>query len=375
MKEYCETDSVQLIFSGEDYFSRLDMLIADAKEVIHLHMYILDEDETGLRVLNSLEKAVQRGVKVFVLLDAYGSKSLSSKFINDIADKGIRVRKFSPFFSSESIFMGRRLHHKIAVADKRIALTGGINVADKYRGTAGEAAWLDYAVLIKGEVCEYLHLLCERIFNKRNYKRLKEYACPHGKANGVKIRFRRNDWVLGKNDIHRSYVQAITGAKHSVKMVSSYFMPGDRLKKELRKASKRGVKVEIILAGKSDLPFLMHAEKWLYDYLARHGVVLYEWNDSILHGKAICVDGKWVSIGSYNLNYVSRYRSIELNADVLDPGFASSFEKHFDELKENKCTRITKNSMKHGLFYRFENWLAYNYYRGMMRLLLPNRKK
>ncbi|MEW6468292.1 MAG: phospholipase D-like domain-containing protein [Bacteroidota bacterium] len=375
MKNYCQAESVKLIHHGKTYFAELERLIAEAKEVIHLQVYILEEDETGRQVIASLKQAAHRGVKVFLLADGFGSKGLSRKTKNEMLQSGIRFRLFSPLFSSESIFLGRRLHHKIVVADRRTAMVGGINISDKYRGTANERAWLDYAVRINGEVCGYLHLLCERIFHRRSYKRIVDYPCPSGLAGGVNVRFRRNDWIIGKTDTYLSYKNAFAMAERSIIIAGSYFLPGHSLRRAMKRAVRRGVRIKVILAGKSDLPFFRLAEKYLYNFLTRNKVEVYEWHDSVMHGKAIVVDSKWASVGSYNVNYLSRYWSIELNADIDNRDFAETFHRHLEEVMNTRCRKITWKSLHRGILTRFWHWIAYQYYKWLLRLLLPIKSR
>ena len=147
-----------LVHSGEDYFLRLQNIIANAQLEIHVQTYIFRNDSIGIKIANALKEAASRNVKVYVLVDGFGSASLTPQFIDDLISHGIQFRKFSPFFSINSLYLGRRLHHKIVVADGNVALIGGINIADKYSRTESESPWLDYAVQIKKvAIAEDLH--------------------------------------------------------------------------------------------------------------------------------------------------------------------------------------------------------------------------
>lgn len=373
MNTYSEAGHLELIFSGNDFFDHLGQLIDVSREVLHIHTYIFDEDDTGRSVAEKLKQAAGRGVKVYVLADAFGSKALKREFISELTEAGIHFRLFSPFFSTESIYMGRRLHHKIAVADRSTAIVGGINIADKYHGTKEEKAWLDYAILVEGEVCAYLHHLCENAYFKRNFTREKKFPLPPANAKQL-IRFRRNDWIKGKNEIHKSYREALVGAQHSIDIVCSYFLPGFTFRRLMKKACRRGVKINIVLAGRSDLPWLKRAEKFLYRFFLRHGMHVYEWPTSVLHAKVIMVDKKWMTIGSYNINHLSHYRSIELNADVKAPGVISDFSQHLAAIIAGECTKVTREKADVGFWAGLRIALSYYYYRFLMRLLVPKRK-
>ncbi len=369
MDGYIKATSVELVHSGEHFFKLSNELIDSAKQEIHLQTYILAEDDTGKNLVNALIAAAKRGVSITMLLDGYGSKELSSKFIQSITDAGIRFRFFGPFFSSESISQVRRLHHKILVVDQKEMLIGGINIGDHYHGTKDEKAWLDFAVLIKGFCCEMIQGLCEMIYEKKNYhwENIK-YELP---SEGVEVRFRRNDWLRGKSEVNRSYKSSVRKAKKSIAIVGCYFMPGFRFLRMLKRAAQQGVKVEIMMGSVSDIPLFHNAEKYLYDYLLRNGIEIYEWNDSVLHGKAAVIDGEWSTIGSYNLNNLSKYKTIELNVDIQDNQFSSMFKGELEKILYEKCTRVIQSdhNKKTGPFSRIKNWIAYFYYRMFMILV------
>lgn len=365
MKNYIPAESVKLVFSGANYFETLEEIIGSARKTIHLQTYIFDEDATGNRVAEALIKAASRQVEIFVLADGVGSNALSGKFVRRLQSSGIHFRFFSPVFSSENINFGRRLHHKIIVADKKIAIIGGINIADKYRGTRLHPAWLDYAVLIKGEACTYLHQLCESIYNKKPFGKKKEEKIALLNLKGeYLIRFRRNDWIRKKNEIYHSYREAIGKAESSVIIIASYFLPGFLFRRRLKKAGKRGVEIILVLTGKSDVRFIRSAEKFLYGFLLRNGIKIYEWPNSMMHGKATIVDNHWATIGSYNINRLSHYRSIELNADIKSEKFAHSFRMHLEKVIFGECIEVTKeNFSRAGIFSQLLSFLAYHYVR------------
>jgi cardiolipin synthase len=377
MINYFPAESIKLIFSGNDFFQTLEKVIDDAKEIIHFQTYIFEEDSTGTQIVNALIRAAKRNVKIFVLVDAYGSKELSIEFIRMIQENGIHFRFFSPLFSSESIYLGRRLHHKVIVIDKTISIVGGINIGDKYHGKSNMIAWLDYAVLIKGEMCTHLHNLCEALYKKKILKRLKkvEVSDRNGDKQSV-VRFTRNDWIRGENEIYKSCLQSLTHAKKTIVIIASYFLPGYIYRRALKEARKRGVEIKVILAGKSDLPVLLYAEKYLYSFFVKNGIEIYEWPNSVMHGKAIIVDDEWVTIGSYNLNYLSHYRSIELNVEVKDVDFANSFLDHIEEITTRDCVKIDPNDVLYSLniFSKTINAVSYYFYRAVMKIFLPKTK-
>ncbi len=374
MESYLPAENVKLVLSGKDYFDTLKNIINESKQTLHLQTYIFETDETGLQVIESLKKASARGVQIFVMADAFGSHPFSKKIIEEMTIAGIHFRLFSPLFSSESIFFMRRLHHKIVVADRSVALTGGINIANKYNQTEEESTWLDYAVLVKGAVCEYLHLLCEQFYNRQNSLAINKWLKQLSFQQGT-IRYRRNDLIKNKNEIHKSYIESIKNAKNSITLIGSYFLPGKTFRKLLRQAAARGVKVTIILSLKSDTNSVRLAESYLYDFYLKNNISIYEWKRSVMHGKAMLVDSKWATVGSYNINYLSHYISIELNADIKDPAFINELKQHLNSICEKDCIKVNSSSLiKRSWFSRLKIKLAYNFHSLLMNILLLQKK-
>lgn len=375
MTSYLHAESAELVLSGGDYFDRLSTLILSAQKEIHLQTYIIEEDATGLEIRDQLIAAAARGVKVYVLADAFGSAGLSDDFTGSMEKAGIHFRLFSPLFSSEGMYLGRRLHHKILVVDQRIALLGGINLADKYRGNEKEPPWLDLAVLIRGPICQWLHAICEGLHARKPFLEPPSFYDPQ--LSGIKVRFRRNDWIRRKNEIYISYRDAIRGAQSSITILGSYFMPGQRLRRALSRAARRGVSIRVIVSGKSDVPFYNLAERFLYRKLLAMGAEIYEWPFSVMHGKAMLVDKYWCTIGSYNVNYLSKYRSIELNADFVDQSLAEQLDAFMNEVISDYCQRVDPEGSwrKQNWLFRLRSRLAYYILRWLLQVFIPRRIK
>jgi len=159
----------------------------------------------------------------------------------------------------------------------------------------------------------------------------------------------------------------LRGAKKEVILMSSYFMPGNVFQRQLRLALKRGVKVKLVLAGPSDVKLGKLAERYIYPWLLRHHVEIYEYQKSILHAKIATCDGQWATVGSYNLNELSARASVELNVEVLNDSFAADVQHALKEIIEKDCVRISAKTDKHsGWFNRLIQLIAYE----LVRMLL-----
>jgi cardiolipin synthase len=145
-------------------------------------------------------------------------------------------------------------------------------------------------------------------------------------------------------------------------ILSSYALPGNVFRKNLQKAIRRGVKVTIIVSGTSDVFLVKMAEKYWYDWLLRNKIEIFEYTANVLHGKLAVCDGEWMTIGSYNVNDLSAYVSIELNYDVHDAVFVAGVEKQLREIMQKDCISISNESnLKVRPLARFGRWLAYTF--------------
>ncbi|PWA07397.1 phospholipase D-like domain-containing protein [Flavobacterium psychrotolerans] len=352
---------ITLVHSGEDYFSRLEQIILNSQSEIHLQTYIFENDTTGIRIVDALREAASRNVKIYILLDGFGSFSLPATLINKLKKSGISIRFFAPLFSANSFYIGRRLHHKVIVSDGKIALIGGINIAKKYCGTATELPWLDYAVQINNEkIAISLQKTCKDLYYKDKPLQIKKLKFAIYDNEKRTIGLLQNDWLKRKNEICNAYIKSFRNAKKEIIIVGSYFLPGKRLTKALKKASKNKVKIKLILSGISDVPLLRRATYHIYSSLLKHNIELYEWDKSVLHGKAAVVDNYWTTIGSFNLNNLSSYGSIEMNVEINSIDFSNAFMENLNQIIA-QCQRITPESLKkrNNVSSNFINWLSY----------------
>lgn len=370
---YTTHNSVKLVRGGQEYFQLLLNLIREAKHSIHLHVYIFDEDETGTLVADALIDAALRKVEVYLLFDGYASQNLSEPFIQKIFLAGIRYRMFEPLFLSSNFYFGRRMHHKVFVSDSFHSLVGGINISNKYNQWNDDPPWLDWALYAQGDISSELLKVLVRVWS-RSHRKARKYFAAHPPVRKVNeyclVRIRRNDWVDRKIQITNSYFQIFRKARSNITIMSSYFLPGIRFRQKLVSASKRGVKIRLILAGTSDIKIAKHAERYIYRWLFKNNIEIFEYQTSVLHGKIACADNEWVTIGSYNVNNISAFASIELNLDVLDRSFALSLNDRLNEIIEKDCRHVTEAdfNMNFTIRHRLLQWASYTVVRVLFYL-------
>lgn len=362
---YIPHNSVKLVRGGRDYFSTLTRLISQSQHSVHLQVYIYADDETGQMVAATLMEAAKRGVNVYLLCDGYASKELSAGFIKELHTAGVNFRFFEPLLKSEHFYFGRRMHHKVLVVDGLYGLVGGINISNRYNDMDNEPAWLDWALYLEGPAAGGLFKVCIDVWAKPGQIALKRnlrHELPAIPRNGNSpLRIRRNDWVKRKNQISRSYINMLKQATSHVVLMSGYFLPGAIIRHQLSRAAKRNIDIKVIVAGKSDVRLAKHAERYMYRWLLKRGIKLYEYNKSVLHGKMATRDGKWVTIGSYNVNDISAYASVELNIDVNDTEFALHVQQQLEFIMENDCVPVTREdyNKRYNFFQRFIQYCSY----------------
>lgn len=367
MNNYTKNNQVELVAGGKKYFDLLLSLIQNAKKSIHFQTYIYANDETGVLVANALKSAALRGVQVYLLVDGYASKNLTSSFTKQLQTAGINFRFFEPIFKSSHFYFGRRLHHKVIVIDEKYGLVGGLNVANHYNDMPKNPSWLDFAVLVEGEIVQQLCSLCWKtwngftanttLFECEKDSNVQQFSAEKQ----VNIKMIRNDWVRGKNEISKSYLSMFQSSKSEVTILCSYFFPGIKIRRQMVKAAKRGVKIKVIVAGLSDVLVAKYAERWLYDWLLRNKIQIYEYQKNILHAKVAVCDDNWMTIGSYNINDISAYASIELNLELQNAAFCKDVRQTMDKIIATDCVEINaEHSLKTNTIYRrLVCWLAY----------------
>jgi cardiolipin synthase len=189
------------------------------------------------------------------MADGYASQSLSASFIRYLEEGGVNFRFFEPLFKSPGFYFGRRLHHKIVVVDTVVAMVGGINISNKYNDMPEKRAWLDFALFTEGPIAKQLCVLCWKTWKGFIADKKVEPCHPvpvefDFKADEIAdVRMRRNDWVRRKSQISKTYVEMVGGARSSVHILCSYFLPGTIMRNAIKKAIKRGTQIKVIVAG------------------------------------------------------------------------------------------------------------------------------
>jgi cardiolipin synthase A/B len=355
---WIEGNDIRLLENGEEFFPRVFACIANARQEVVLETFILFEDKVGLQLHEALVTAARRGVQVDMTIDGFGSPDLSDEFLRTLADAGVRIHIYEP---GKRIFgwrvsLLRRMHRKIVVVDGEVAFVGGINYSADHLADYGPEAKQDYSVEIRGplvaEIHRFTHLALaqgQRYIRQRHWWRSRARVRAHPedrpRVGSAAAMFVVRDNGQHRSDIERHYRIAIRSARRRVVIANAYFFPGYRLMKELRRAARRGVEVNLILQGHPDMPIVKTAATMLYHQLLGAGIHIYEYCERPLHGKVALMDDEWATVGSSNLDPLSLTLNLEANVIIRDREFNRHLYDRLAHLMQHSCTRIEKDNV------------------------------
>ncbi|HEY0887101.1 MAG TPA: cardiolipin synthase ClsB [Ramlibacter sp.] len=355
---WIDGNDIRLLENGEEFFPRVFACIANAQREVVLETFILFEDKVGLQLHEALVAAARRGVQVDVTVDGFGSPDLSDRFIDSLAEAGVRMHVFDPGkrLLGKRLNVLRRMHRKIVVVDGTVAFVGGINYSADHLADFGPEAKQDYAVEIRGPLVAEIHRFThaalvqgQRYQRKRQWWRRRKHVRTtpddQPRIGTAAAMFVVRDNTEHMSDIERHYRIAIRAARRRVVIANAYFFPGYRFIRELRRAARRGVEVSLILQGEPDMPIVKTAASLLYHHLLAAGVRIYEYTDRPLHGKVALMDDEWATVGSSNLDPLSLALNLEANVIIRDREFNACLHERLDFLMRNSCHRIEREAI------------------------------
>lgn len=354
--------SYTVLPDGEFAMSRMRELIRGARESVRLEMYIFVDDSTGRLMRGELTEAAARGVRVRVLVDAFGSLELFDSFWTELRRAGGEVAWFNPMSLSRITI---RNHRKLLVCDDQVAILGGFNVSDDYAGDGVERGWRDLGLEICGELASALSTAFEESWNRAEMRHRRLLRIRKS-TTSKRVDSKNAELLLsgpGRNRglVRRGLIKDLRRSRDVIIEVA-YFLPGWGLRRAIQKAARRGANVRIILAGLSDVALSRDAGRSLYGRLLRSGVRLFEYQPQVLHSKCMVMDDV-VYIGSSNLDPRSLQINYELMLRVDDAGLAGEFRRLL-EADLAHCVEIDRKtwSGERGwwtkLRERFSYWLV-----------------
>jgi cardiolipin synthase len=347
---------------GQTYKAMLDA-IAGAKRSICLETYILASDGTGDRFKIALIERARAGLEVRLIYDAVGSFGISSDWVDDLRAAGIQVIDFNPISPWRRRFrLSHRDHRKVLVVDDEVAFTGGLNISNDYASVEdGGVGWHDMHCRVRGPIVFDLARLFRRSWIRAGGA---SYPMPSRDASaGLDgpsiIRLLENTARRNRATFRRAYLHVINAARKHVRIENAYFLPDRGVRRALIRAAARGVDVQVIVPGRSDVKIIEWASLYALRRLVKRGIKLWRWRGVMLHAKTATIDGQWSTIGSYNFDSQSRFNNLEVTVEVLDPAVGDKLLQVFDGNLPN-CERFDEDTWKKLAWWRkVLAWLGY----------------
>lgn len=326
-------NEVELLAKGEETFGRIFDALRGAERFICLEFYMFRNDETGSEFAEILMEKAKQGIDVYLLYDHFGSFGTPRKFWRALREAGVNVKASYPFIWASPRNYMHRDHKKLLIVDGHTAFTGGINIANEYRGfrLRKKMPWRDTGILVRGPLAANLL----KTFSLA-WARWKGTPIMHGMEPAAEMGclpvlpiFAHSG--KGRRRMRRLIYYSINHSRKSILLTSAYFTPSRRMIETIENAVRRGVLVRLVVPGESDVPAALHAGRAFYQRLLKAGVEIYSYSGEVLHAKTYVFDGYWSIVGSANLDFRSMRWNDEGNAGILDAGFGRRMTELFNE--------------------------------------------
>nr|WP_205504310.1 cardiolipin synthase [Rufibacter sp. SYSU D00308] len=328
---------VKLLLNGEQKFPEVLQALQSARHHIHIEYYIIDNDHIGNQIKEVLIQKAREGVKVRLIYDDYGSRSIRRKYVQELRAAGVEACPFHKvYFWLLANRLNYRNHRKIIIVDAQTAFVGGINVADRYINKPEDRTrlyWRDTHLRIDGPGIYYLQYIFFCDWNFSSGQQLH----PHRGYFLSRKRYAENSLVQmaasGPDSpmptILFSLLQAIYLAQKEVLITTPYFIPGEGILQALTVAALGGVKVKLLVPGISDSA-LVNAAAWsYYDDMLHAGVEIYLYQKGFIHSKTVVIDGTISMVGTANMDNRSFELNFEVNAVVYDEAISQQLRDTF----------------------------------------------
>jgi cardiolipin synthase len=336
---------IQLLWKGRDSFQIIFDAVERAEKFICLQFYIFKNDETGKALSGLLKQKSQEGVKVYVLYDHFGSFGTPRSFWKEMSLAGIRIKASHPFRWTAPFYYVHRDHRKLIVIDSRKAFTGGLNIANEYSGfhfRKRSRGWRDTGILVEGPIVDELFDTFRKSWatwggEKIPFQDVPEETGSTSPEEGIPALPIFVYSGKGRRRMRNLLRYSIDHAQTSILLTTAYFTPSRRLIERLERSVRRGVKVRLLVPGKSDIPAASYAGRAFFSRLLKAGIEIYTYLGEMLHAKTYLFDQGWSIIGSTNLDYQSLRYNDEGNIGILDRSFASQMTEVFEEDLKNSA--------------------------------------
>ena len=376
---YTANNQLTLLHCGAEFFPELEAACDNAVSEIYLETYIFANDDTARRIEQALIRAAARDVRVYVISDWTGSGHANSMRLHErLTAGGVRHRIFNPWFRRGVT----RTHRKMCVVDRKLAFLGGLNINDDLISDDDSAKPLpaprwDFGVRIEGPLVMAIHdeittqwARLGRLDLKSRLERLRKLRTTHVEEVNAPAfaALVVRDNLRNRRTIQRAYLHALGHARETAWLANPYFAPGRKMRDALCRAAERGVDVTLLL-GVGQFKIQDAVARSYYPKLLEHGVKIYEYQKTQLHGKVAVVDDDWATVGSSNYDGFSLFVNQEANIVVKDAPFAHALREHIRHGVDD-AVRINPEEFRNTPWHK-RAWYgtAFLIYRAMLRVI------
>ena len=329
-------DTFDVLQNGDAIFPPMLEAVNTATRRISFESFIFSDGEVSRRFTDAFAAAATRGVEVRIVLDGYGASDLPSADVEKMQQAGVRVIWFNRprFWALDRV--NYRTHRKVLVVHGRVAFTGGVGLADHWRGHAqGPEFWRDTQVRVRGPAVRALEAsFYENWLESGGTEAPRLDPEPPERAQstpGSRTIVAWSNFSGGASNVKLLYLLAIAGARRTVDIQSPYVVLDSSMRWSIAEARRRGVRVRVLTDGdQTDAGPVKSASRAAYDALLQQGVVMAEYQPTMMHVKAMVVDGIWSVFGTANFDNRSLELNDELVVSVQDPQLAATFTAAFD---------------------------------------------
>ncbi len=323
---FLDGNEVKILVNGDAIFAEMLDAIRSAKQTITFETFIYWADSIGEEFASALIERAQSGVKVHVLLDWVGSVKMQQKQLDRMLKAGVAIQRYHKLHWSHLTRLNNRTHRKLLIIDGKLGLTGGVGIADQWRGNARNPdEWRDTHFKVTGPVVGQMQAVFMDNWIKSRGEVLHDdqYFPLLKKTGSMSAQMFSSSPSGGGDSMILMYLMAITAAQKSIDLSSAYFVPDDLSIKALVAAAKRGVKIRIITPGKQiDTELVRRASRSSWGEMLKADIQFAEYAPTMYHCKVLIVDHLMVSVGSTNFDNRSFRLNDEANLNVTDKKFA-----------------------------------------------------
>lgn len=331
-----EGNRVEVLRNGRKIFPAMFEAVEGAEHTIDFLTFVYWKGDIGTRLAEALAERARDNVRVRVLLDSLGARSIDPSAIRLMEDNGVHLRWFRPLKKLRPGQVNHRTHRKVLIVDEATAFTGGVGIADEWQGDArNEREWRDTHFRIEGPAVDGLRaafldnwIEADSTIFDRAIDRFPDQPQP-GRA---VIQCVRGASETGRSDAETLFRTLLQLARSRVRLTTAYFVPDDDLTDDLCRAANRGVDVEILLPGPhADKRIVQVVAESSYRRLLDSGIAIWNYQATMLHAKVMTVDGHTAIVGSANFNSRSMALDEEINVVLVDDATTGTLDQQFDD--------------------------------------------